>query len=76
MEDKEYNIRDVETEREISNRVCGYFPVPSKIWDEWRIDRRINDKGVRLDMDLAGALAISEEDNESKRHHNPNVRSG
>ena len=65
MEYKEYNIRDVETEREISNRVCGYgaFPVPSFIWDEWRIDRRINDKGVRLDMDLVhGALAISEEE--------------
>lgn len=65
MEYKEYNIRDVETEREISNRVCGYgaFPVPSFIWDEWRIDRRINDTGVRLDMGLVrGALAISEEE--------------
>ena len=65
MEYKEYNIRDVETEREISNRVCGYgaFPVPSFIWDEWRIDRRINDTGVRLDMRLVrGALAISEEE--------------
>lgn len=65
MEYKEYNIRDVETEREISNRVCGYgaFPVPSKIWDEWRIDRRINDTGVRLDMGLVhGALKISEEE--------------
>lgn len=62
---KEYNIRDVETEREISTRVCGYgaFPVPSFLWDEWRIDRRINDKGVRLDMGLVrGALAISEEE--------------
>lgn len=62
---KEYNIRDVETEREISNRVCGYgaFPVPSFIWDEWRIDRHINDTGVRLDMELVhGALAISEEE--------------
>jgi DNA polymerase len=62
---KEYNIRDVETEREISNRVCGYgaFPVPDFLWNEWRIDRRINDTGVRLDMDLVrGALAISEEE--------------
>ena len=62
---KEYNIRDVETEREISTRVCGYgaFPVPDFLWNEWRIDRRINDKGVRLDMGLVrGALAISEEE--------------
>ena len=69
---KEYNIRDVETEREISNRVCGYgaFPVPSFIWDEWRIDRRINDTGVRLDMGLVrGALAISEEETTALKSH-------
>lgn len=48
---KQYNIRDVETEIGIKNRLAK-FPVPEEIWDEYHIDQEINDRGVRLDMDL------------------------
>ena len=48
---KQYNIRDVETEISIKNRLAK-FPVPEEIWDEYHIDQKINDRGVRLDMDL------------------------
>ena len=48
---KKYNIRDVETEIGIKDRLAK-FPVPKEVWDEYRIDQEINDRGVRLDMDL------------------------
>ena len=28
------------------------FPVPDAVWEEYHIDQEINDRGVRLDMDL------------------------
>lgn len=28
------------------------FPVPDEVWEEYHIDQEINDRGVRLDMDL------------------------
>lgn len=48
---KKYNIREVETEIGIKDRLAK-FPVPKEVWDEYRIDQEINDRGVRLDMDL------------------------
>ena len=48
---KRYNIRDVETEMGIKERLSK-FPVPDFVWDEYHIDQEINDRGVRLDMDL------------------------
>ena len=48
---KRYNIRDVETETGIKQRLSK-FPVPDFVWDEYHIDQEINDRGVRLDMDL------------------------
>ena len=48
---KKYNIRDVETEIGIKDRLAK-FPVPEEVWDEYLIDQEINDRGVRLDMDL------------------------
>lgn len=48
---KKYNIRDVETEIGIKDRLAK-FPVPDGVWDEYHIDQDINDRGVRLDMDL------------------------
>lgn len=48
---KRYNIRDVETEMGIKQRLSK-FPVPDSVWDEYHIDQEINDRGVRLDMDL------------------------
>lgn len=48
---KRYNIRDVEVEMAIQQRLSK-FPVPDAVWDEYHIDQEINDRGVRLDMDL------------------------
>ena len=48
---KTYNKRDVEVEMGIKNRLAK-FPVPDSVWDEYHIDQEINDRGVRLDMDL------------------------
>ena len=48
---KKYNIRDVETEMSIQARLAKY-PVPDSVWDEYRIDQEINDRGVALDMEL------------------------
>jgi DNA polymerase len=51
---KKYNIRDVETEIGIKDRLAK-FPVSDEVWDEYHIDQEINDRGVRLDMDLVHA---------------------
>ncbi len=48
---KAYNQRDVEVEMAIQQRLAN-FPVPDFVWDEYHIDQEINDRGVRLDMDL------------------------
>lgn len=48
---KRYNIRDVETEMGIQHKLRK-FPVPESVWDEYHIDQEINDRGVRLDMEL------------------------
>ena len=48
---KRYNLRDVETEMGIQQKLAA-FPVPDQVWDEYRIDQEINDRGVRLDMKL------------------------
>ncbi len=51
---KAYNIRDVETEMEIDNKLSR-FPVPDFVWDEFYPDQRINDRGILVDMGLADA---------------------
>lgn len=51
---KEYNIRDVEVEMEIAEKL-ERFPVPDFVWDEYCIDQEINDRGVALDMTLVRA---------------------
>lgn len=48
---KRYNIRDVETEMGIQQKLRK-FPVPDSVWVEYHIDQEINDRGVRLDMKL------------------------
>ena len=40
---KRYNIRDVETEMGIKNRLSK-FPGPDAVWDEYHIDQEINDR--------------------------------
>lgn len=48
---KRYNKRDVEVEMQIQQRLCNH-PVPASVWDEYHLDQMINDRGIRLDMDL------------------------
>lgn len=48
---KKYNIRDVETEISIQEKLAK-FPVPDSIWEEYHLDQEINDRGVALDMTL------------------------
>lgn len=57
---KVYNIRDVETEMQIQQKLSK-FPVPEEIWEEYHIDQEINDRGIRVDMPLVEqAIAIDE----------------
>ena len=48
---KAYNLRDVETEMAIMERLSK-FPVPDEEWENYVLDQEINDRGIRLDMDL------------------------
>ena len=48
---KSYNIRDVETEMQIQEKLSK-FPVPDAVWDEYHLDQEINDRGIRVDMPL------------------------
>ncbi len=48
---KAYNIRDVETELALQARLRK-FPVPGDEWRSYILDQQINDRGIRLDMEL------------------------
>ena len=48
---KKYNARDVETEMSIQEKLA-MFAVSDSVWDEYRLDQEINDRGVTLDMTL------------------------
>jgi len=46
---KSYNLRDVEAEIAIQEKLSK-FPVPVEVWNEYHFDQEINDRGVSLDM--------------------------
>lgn len=48
---KRYNIRDVEAEMSIQEKLTK-FPVPEAVWEQDHLDQEINDRGVALDMEL------------------------
>ena len=48
---KRYNIRDVEVEMSIQEKLAK-FPVPETVWEQYHLDQEINDRGVALDMEL------------------------
>ena len=55
-----YNIRDVEVEDNIHKR-CSKYPVPEFVWNEYHLDQRINDRGIRIDIPLVEqAIAMDE----------------
>ena len=54
----EYNVRDVEAEMGIRQRLVNY-PVPEEVWKEYELDQEINDRGIRVDMEFVKkALAL------------------
>ena len=57
---KEYNKRDVEVEIGIQKRLHN-FPVPDFIWEQYWLDQEINDRGIKVDMDVVhNAIKIDE----------------
>ena len=61
---KAYNLRDVETEMSIQERLRKY-PVPDAVWDQYHLDQQINDRGIAVDMTLVrSAIAIDERSHE------------
>lgn len=46
---KAYNLRDVETEMGIQQRLSKY-PVSEEEWRNYRLDQEINDRGIMLDL--------------------------
>ena len=57
---KAYNIRDVETEMQIQDKLHK-FPVPDFVWDEYHLDQTINDRGIKVDKEFVRqAMAIDE----------------
>ena len=62
---KAYNLRDVETEMSIQQKLSR-FPVPENIWDEFHLDQEINDRGIGVDMELV-RQAISMDDRSKEK---------
>lgn len=62
---KAYNLRDVETEMQIQQRLSK-FPVPGFVWEEYRLDQEINDRGIGVDMELV-RQAIAMDDRSRER---------
>lgn len=57
---KSYNIRDVEVELSIQNKLTK-FPVSMEIWNQYQLDQTINDRGILVDMVFADeAIRIDE----------------
>lgn len=55
---KAYNLRDVEAEMQIQQRLAR-FPVPDFVWEEYWQDQEINDRGIGVDMEMvAQAIAM------------------
>lgn len=58
---KAYNLRDVETEIAIQDRLAK-FPVTESEWRNYVLDQQINDRGIRLDLALVQqAIACDEQ---------------
>lgn len=58
---KAYNLRDVETEMAIQDRLAK-FPVTDTEWRNYVLDQQINDRGIRLDLALVQqAIACDEQ---------------
>ena len=54
---KSYNLRDVEVEMQITQRLAK-FPVPDFVWDEYHLSEEINDRGVGVDMPFVSTCLL------------------
>ena len=69
---KAYNLRDVETEMSIQQKLSK-FPVSESEWGNYQLDQRINDRGIMLDrVFVAQAIRCDEQ---FKRTHLEMARS-
>ena len=50
----DYCAGDVVTEREVAKRIAK-FPVPSKEWQLWHLDMKMNTRGIQVDTKLINA---------------------
>ena len=62
---KAYNKRDVETEIAIERKISK-VKIPDKLWKEYELDQKINDRGVLLDLDLVKAAILMDEQSKEK----------
>mgnify|MGYP001089791392 CR=1 FL=1 len=69
---KAYNLRDVETEMSIQQKLSR-FPVSPEEWDNYHLDQRINDRGILLDRTLVAQAIRCDE--QFKRTHLEQARS-
>ena len=61
---KAYNLRDVEAELAIQERLRN-FSVPDEVWEQYHLDQQINDRGIAVDMTLVrNAIAIDTQSRE------------
>lgn len=63
---KSYNLRDVEAEKEIADRLEQIYQLPPRDWALYSIDQRINDRGVGVDLGLVNT-ALKLKDLETER---------
>jgi len=68
---KSYNLRDVETEMGIQQKLSK-FPVPTSEWTNYILDQQINDHGIMLDRTMVQQAIRCDE--EFKRTHMEQAR--
>ena len=56
---KSYCVRDVDVEKAIRRKLCK-FPIPEGEMELYRLDQRINDRGVLVDMGLVRQAVVCE----------------
>lgn len=66
---KQYNKRDVETEMEIQQKLMR-FPVPGSVWQQYHLDQKINDRGIRIDP----VLVRNAIDMDERSHYELSIR--
>ena len=62
---KEYNLRDVEVEMAIQEKLSK-FPLPDFVWAEYHLDQQINDRGVALDMEFVNCAIEADKSSRSE----------